>query len=390
MDKITPTNCLETRNNLLAAAKSIAGALEEQVPEDEQNCTLSAKTVTALEEAGMFRLKLPAVLGGAEADPATQILVLEELTYANIAAGWCAMVGATAAALSGAFLPDAAIETIFPSGRVPRGAVVAMPIGKTEIVNGGYRLSGRWPFASGIRHSEWIAAGATVQRDGGTERRMMVFPTASAEIHDNWHVAGLKGTGSCDFSVENLFVPESFSWERMEPPQRGGPLYRIEHPGFVANEHAGIAIGVARRALDAFTKREAEKQRGYTDSRASLGARPAVQRMIGAGNLRLRAARALAIEINDMAWETACAGERLSNRLQGELRAVATHCTDVALDIVTEAFRYSGGGAIYQKNILQQCLRDMNAAAQHLMVSEVSYENLGQMILGVPDVNPMQ
>ena len=382
---------MENRRELLAAVDSIAGILSEQAAIDEANSTLSAKTVEALQTAGMFRLKLPTSLGGAEADPATQILVLEELAYASAAASWCTMVGATAVGLPGAFLPDEGVAAIFKDGRVPRGAVVAMPIGKTEIVEGGYRLSGRWPFASGIRHSEWLAAGATVARDGKPERCMMVFPTASAEIHDNWQVAGLKGTGSCDFSVDNLFVPAAFCWEqRTDLPRRGGPLYNIEHPGFVANEHAGFAIGLARRALDAFAQRETEKQRGYTDKRASLGTRPAVQRMIGAGTLRLRAARALAIELNDEAWDTVCAGERLPTQLQGELRAIATHCTDVALDVVTEAFRYSGGGAIYQRNILQQCLRDMNVAAQHLMVSEVAYENLGQMILGVPDVHPMQ
>ena len=384
-------NFLQTRERLISAAKSITATLNEQAQADEDRNTLSGKTVRALEESGMFRLKLPAVLGGAEADPATQILVLEELAYANAAASWCTMVGATAVAMPGAFLPSAAVKEIFPDGDVPRGSIVAMPVGKTQIVNGGYRLSGRWPFASGIRHSEWLSAGATVERNGKTERRMMVFPTASAEIHDNWQVAGLKGTGSCDFSVDGLFVPEAFSWEqRVDPQQRGGPLYRIEHPGFVANEHAGFAIGVGRRALDAIAAHESDKQRGYTDKRVSLAARPAVQRLIGEGHLRLRAARTLATELNDLAWETVSAGEKVPTLLQGELRAVATHCTDVALEVVTEAFRHVGGGAIYQPNILQQCLRDMNAAAQHLMVSDIAYENLGQMLLGVPDVHPMQ
>ena len=381
----------EARQKLLAAVDGIADILTAQAATDEESGTLSATTVTALQDAGMFRLKLPASLGGAEADPATQIHVLEALSYANPAAGWCAMVGSTAVGLPGAFLPDATIAEIFPAGRIPRGAIVAMPIGKTEPVDGGYRLTGRWPFASGVRHSEWIAAGAMVTRDGTPERRMMIFPTASATLHDNWQVAGLKGTGSCDFSTDDLFVLEAFTWDPLAGvPQRGGPLYWIGHPGFVANEHAGFALGLASRALDSFTERETAKKRGYTGKLSSLAARPAVQRMLGAGTMRLHAARALATELNDAAWHAVQAGAPPSPRLQGELRAVATHCTDVALDIVTEAFRYSGGGAIYQQNILQQCLRDMNVAAQHLMVSEIAYENLGQMILGVPDVNPMQ
>jgi alkylation response protein AidB-like acyl-CoA dehydrogenase len=381
----------KTRRELLSSVEDIADTLTAQVPIDEAHNTLSPESVKILEDAGMFRLKLPAELGGAEADPTTQMLVLEALAYASSAASWCAMVGSTSVGLLGAFLPDTAIAEMFPSGHIPLGAVVAMPIGKTEIVDGGYLLSGRWPFASGVRHSEWIGAGAIVVRDGTPERRMMVFPTASVELHDNWQVAGLKGTGSCDFSVDGLFVQEAFTWNLLDGVQnRGGPVYQIGHPGFVANEHAGFALGVARRALDAFTEREAAKKRGYTGKLSSLSARPAVQRMLGAGDLKLRAARSLTIELNDAAYQAVVEGERPSTRLQGELRAIASYCTEVALEVVTDTFRYSGGGAIYQQNILQQCLRDMNVAAQHLMVSEIAYENLGQMMLGVPDVNPMQ
>jgi alkylation response protein AidB-like acyl-CoA dehydrogenase len=391
MHETTPIDIAQSRQTLLDAVDGIAGFLIEQTSADEANNTLTPETVAALESAGMFRLKLPIAVGGVEADPTTQMLVLEALAYASSAASWCAMVGSTAVGLPGAFLPDEAIAEMFPSDRIPLGAVVAMPIGKTEIVDGGYLLTGRWPFASGVRHSKWIAAGATVMRGGTPERRMMVFPTTSANIHDNWQVAGLKGTGSCDFSVDHLFVPEAFGWDQRDGiPRRGGPIFQIAHPGFVANEHAGFALGVGCRSLDAFTTREMAKRRGYTESASSLAERPAVQRMIGAGELRLRAARGLAIEINDTVWQTVQEGERPSTRLQGELRAIAAYCTEVALDVVTEAFRYSGGGAIYQKNILQQCLRDMNVAAQHLMVSEIAYENLGQMILGAPNVNPMQ
>lgn len=391
MSTEAPIDVSKTRRELLSSVEDIADTLTAQAPIDEAHNTLSPESVKILEDAGMFRLKLPAELGGAEADPTTQMLVLEALAYASSAASWCAMVGSTSVGLPGAFLPDTAIAEMFPSGHIPLGAVVAMPIGKTEIVDGGYLLSGRWPFASGVRHSEWIGAGAIVVRDATPERRMMVFPTASVELHDNWQVAGLKGTGSCDFSVDGLFVQEAFTWNLLDGVQkRGGPVYQIGHPGFVANEHAGFALGVARRALDAFTEREAAKKRGYTGKLSSLSARPAVQRMLGAGDLKLRAARSLAIELNDAAYQAVVEGGRPSTRLQGELRAIASYCTEVALEVVTDTFRYSGGGAIYQQNILQQCLRDMNVAAQHLMVSEIAYENLGQMMLGVPDVNPMQ
>lgn len=379
-----------SRQAILERANDVSDVLMAQAPMDEARGTLTAETVAALEKAGSFRLKLPTVLGGDEADPVTQILVFEALSKANASAGWCAMVGATSAGLPGAFLADAAIEVMFGGGHIPKCAVAAMPIGRAEIVGGGYRVSGRWPFASGVRHSEWISAGAMVVRDGQPEPRMMVFPTASAHIHDNWQVAGLKGTGSCDFSVEGLFVADVFSWALLsDPPKRGGPLYRIAIPGFVANEHAGFALGVARRALDTFLEKEVARSRSYGPGASSMSGRPSIQRTLGASELKLRSARNLALDVNDEAWRTVCANQQLSVRQLCELRAVGTYCTEVALEIVTQVFRYSGGSAIYERNILQQCLRDMNAAAQHLMVSDISYENLGRALLGVPDVNPM-
>jgi alkylation response protein AidB-like acyl-CoA dehydrogenase len=380
-----------SRQRLLDDANGIAGFLATQRTADEANGTLTAESVAALQDAGMFRLKLPAELGGEEADPVTQMRVLEALSHANPAAGWCAMVGATAVGLAGAFLPDEAVAVVFAGGRVPRGATVAMPAGKAVPVDGGYRLTGRWPFGSGVRHAEWINAGAMVAVPEGPVRRAMVFPASSAILHDNWQVAGLRGTGSCDFSVDDLFVPEAFTWDPLnDEPRRGGPVFRIRQPGFVANEHAAFAIGVARLAVDSFLTDQAAKRRGFTGSVSSLAARPAVQRMLGETAMKIAAARALADAVNDAAWCAVQDGTRLTARQQGEMRAAAVHCTDVALAAVTAVFRFSGGGAIFESSVLQQCLRDMNAAAQHLMVSDMAYENLGQMILGIPDVNPMR
>lgn len=379
------------RSEIVERAHEVAGVLRAQEPADEANGTLTSETVAALEKAGVFRLKLPAVLGGDEADPVTQTLVLEALSNANASAGWCAMVGATGAALPGAFLADEAIAEMFGAGRIPKCAGVAMPMGKAEIVDGGYRLTGRWPFASGVRHSEWMTAGAIVTRNDRPEHLMMTFRTKSTQIHDNWQVAGLKGTGSCDFSTDNLFVPAAFTWApSTDQPKRGGPLYRTSFPGFVAHEHAGFALGQARRALDAFLEKEVARVRSYAPGSASISARPSIQRALGACEIKLRAARDMVLDVNSEVWQATKEGGTPTLRQQCELRAAATYCTEIALDVVTEVFRYSGGAAIYDKNILQQCLRDLNAAAQHLMVSEVSYENLGQTLLGATDVNPMR
>lgn len=388
-----PAEREEKRNALLAAVESVREILTSHADEAEAMATLSPVTVDALITSGLFTLKLPAVLGGAEADPVTQIEVIEALTAIEPSAGWCTMIGATSIGLPAAFLAEEAITHLFTGGHIPTAALVAMPTGQAVPVAGGYRVSGRWAFASGVRHAQWLTAGVRVVRASDTppEHRMMVFPAAAAQIHDNWHVAGLQGTGSCDFSLTEYVVPDAFTWELLRAqPQRGGPLYRLGLPGFVANEHAAFALGVGRCALETVIALARSKRRGFTPSPSPLEARPAFQRAVGVGDLRLRAARALVLEIFAEAWAALCAGQIPSPRMQAEMRGVAAFATEVAVDITTQAFRYAGGAAVYRTQRLQRCLRDINVAAQHLMVSDIAYETHGQFALGLPDADPMR
>jgi len=387
-----PTGREEKRQVLLAAVERVRDTLLAGADEAEANATLPPATVQALDDAGLLALKLPAVLGGAEADLVTQLEVLEAVTYIDTSAGWCTLIGAAAIASPGAFLVDEAIAQIFASGQVPRAAGAFMPSGQAVPVDGGYRVNGRWAFASGIRHAQWVSATTRVVHEGAAAPalRRVVLPVTAVQIHDNWQVMGLQGTGSCDFSVTDLFVPECFSWDAQRTrPQRGGPLYRLGMPAFVANEHVAFALGVGRRALDTLLDLAHAKQRGYGQA-STLAARAALQRAVGESELRLRAARALAIETYEEAWAIVCAGQTLPPRLQAELRSVATFATEVAVDVTTQVFRYSGGTALYVTSVLQRCLRDINAAAQHLMVSDAAYENYGQFLLGLPDADPMR
>jgi len=236
-----------------------------------------------------------------------------------------------------------------------------------------------------------VSGTARLLRDGrpSAERRVFVVPTSEVEIHDTWQVAGLRGTGSCDFSLREHPVDAAFTWDMERAvPRRGGALYRLGMPGFVANEHAAFALGVARRALDAVIALAGGKARGMTPT--LLGDRPTFQRFVGAAEARLRAARALAVEANAAAWQTVSEGGRLTPRRHAELRAVAVHATEAALDVVTSAFRYAGGGALHESSPLQACLRDLNAAAQHFMVSDSAYEALGQFVLGHPSAEAMR
>ena len=374
-----------TRRALLDAVERVRPVVTNGADEAERLRTLPPATVTALRDSGLLALKLPAVLGGAEADPVTQIDVIEALSAIDPSAGWCLMVGATTAALPGVFLDDDAVELIFDGGRMPLAAGCYMPTGHAIAEPGGFRITGRWAFASGIRHAAWVSGVAWVVRDGAqtAERRVFVVRTAEVDLHDTWHVAGLRGTGSCDFSVKDHFVPEAFTWEiEHAQPRRGGALYRLGLPALVTNEHAAFALGVARRALDAVTALAAGKSRGLKP--APLVGRATFQRFVGEADLRLRAARALAVELNEAAWTTVDLGGRLTARQHAELRSAAVLATEVALDVTTRAFRFAGGSALYDTSILQRCLRDLNAGAQHFMVSDSAYEGLGQLVLGLP------
>ena len=376
----------------MRAVEEVRPVLEAAAPEGEETATLPKASADALYESGLFRLKLPHVLGGAEADLVTQLDVLEAVSEIEPSAGWCLMIGAASLGGVGAFLEDDAIEEIFAGGTPPRTAGVFAPFGEAVPTDGGYLVSGRWSFASGIRHSQWISAGARVMAEepGYPVQVRVTVPTADVKIHDNWQVMGLRGTGSCDFSVKDLFVPTSFAYDvSLTEPLRGGPLYRLGRPAFVTNEHSAFALGVARRALDAITEVGQSKTRGY-NSINPLAQRPVFQRMLSESDLKLRAARALNVEILERAWQVVCEGQTPPPGLQAEMRSCATYSTDVALDIVTQAFRFAGGGALYESSMLQRCLRDINAGAQHQMVSDTAYENHGQFLLGLPDARAME
>jgi alkylation response protein AidB-like acyl-CoA dehydrogenase len=375
---------------LLAAVERIRSAVETGVDEGEASMTLPAATVGALAETGLLRMKLPRVLGGLEADLLTQYEVIEAMAYVDASAAWCLMIGASSIAIPGAFLPDAAVSEVFRDHRVPLAASSFVPTGSATQADGGYILSGRWPFASGVRHSDWLNVGALVpdQQSEAPRHLLFVLPTSQARIHDNWDTIGLRGTGSCDLSLEDVFVPVTYAVDLLTgEPARGGPLYQLGVPAFFAYEHMAFAIGVARRALDTIVEMAPSKHRGMPPS--PLAERGALQRDLAELDLRLRAARALALECNRKAWNIVVDGQKPDVQMQADLRAVAVFATDVALDVVRQAYRYAGGGAVYKPNVLERAMRDLHTASQHLVVSTSAYEIHGQAILGMTDLHPL-
>ena len=391
MLKAFPKDRHEKRKTLLAAVDGIAETLRASGPKSEELGTLAPDAVSALRETGMFRLKLAAAMGGAEADPVTEMLVLEALAYNDFASGWCTMVGATGIASLGTFLPPAGLERVFANGHVPTASITFFPAGRAVREGDGYRVNGRWRFNSGINHAEWVVAGTVVE---GTEaenggRPLVIFstfPKKDVTLHDNWGgVVGLRGTGSCDFSIENYYLPKEmgFVWDLLQPkPLRGGPSYLFPPFAYVAKEHGSVAIGAARRALDELIKL-ATTTRGMFRS-SKLDERQVVHRFIGAADLKLRAARALLHERYEQLFAVAEAGKIPDGAMVADVRAAAVYATDIAVETVTNAFHFAGNTGLHHPHVIGRLLRDLNTAGLHQVMSDTAYENHGKFRLGLP------
>jgi indole-3-acetate monooxygenase len=380
----------EKRQMLLAGVENIAEILRASGARSEELGTLAPEAVQALRDAGMFRLKLPGELGGAEADPVTEMLVLEAIAYHDFTSGWCTMVGATAVASLGAFLPPAGLDQVFPGGRIPTAAISFFPAGRAVRENGGYRVNGRWRFNSGIRHAEWVLGGTTVEgtenENGGRPLVMFsAFPAKEVTYYDNWGgVVGLRGTGSCDFSVENFGLASdlTFVWDLLEPrPQRGGPSYLLPPFSYVAKEHGSVAIGAARRALDEVIALATTTRGTFRSS--SLDARQVVHRRIAEADLKLRSVRALMHERYAQLWQKVNAGHLPDGADIADVRAICVYATDVAIETATMAYHFAGNTGLHHPHVIGRLLRDLNTAGLHQVMSDTAYENHGMFRLGL-------
>jgi alkylation response protein AidB-like acyl-CoA dehydrogenase len=380
------------RKMLLDGVERIGETLRKSGPKSEELTTLAPEAVNALRDAGMFRLKLPAVVGGAEADPVTEMLVLEGLAYHDFTSGWCTMVGATGIAALGAFLNEGALARVFgDAGQIPTAAVSFFPAGRAVRENGGYRVNGRWRFNSGIRHAEWVLGGTVVEgteaENGGRPLVMFsVFPAKDVTHYDNWGgVVGMKGTGSCDFSVEDYHLSEDFAfvWDLLQPkPRRGGPSYLLPPFSYVAKEHGSVAIGAARRALDELIT-IATTMRG-TFRASSLDQRQVVHRRVAEADLKLRGARALMHERYEQLWQKVNAGRLPDGADIADVRAICVHATDVAIETVTMAYHFAGNTGLHHPHVIGRLLRDLNTAGLHQVMSDTAYENHGKFRMGLP------
>ena len=370
----------------LDALRRLAPVIRENADAIERDRCLPPPVVRGLTEAGVSRLLLPRSLGGGEVDPMMACQVFEEAARHDGAVGWCAMIGASNGYFGG-LLPAAGARDIYAD----RAVVLAgtfRPAGTAVAVDGGYRVSGRWPFASGIMHSHWLVAGCRVL-DGDTPRvtasgapvaKLMFFPREQAKVIDTWHTGGLRGTGSHDFEVRDVFVPASRSAWFTDPPVERGPLYRLPTLGFFSSIIASVSLGIARHALELFKELARVKTPTYSSELLRAGA--VVQSQLGQAEGRLRAGRAFLFESLADAWTATSRGEPATWEQRGLLWLSGCQAVTQALEAVDIVYRAGGASSVYSATQLERCLRDIRAASQHLQVMTPNYEIAGQFFLG--------
>ena len=372
------------RAELLARVASLASLIEEFAAKSEAQGTLAPEVVAALRQAGLFGLWSAGEVGGYDIDFVDQLEILVTLARADMSTCWSLMIGASASAVMAAFLPDEGVAQLFGHGAWPTAASSLAPTGRAWRCAGGYRVSGRWGFGSGVRHARGVMAKCLVEEVSTEDRPQQIsafVPLDEVEILDDWNVSGLRGSGSNSYVVNDVFVPDCFiAVIRPLTQYRGGARASVLHLRLPI-EHGAVALGGARRALDevvqqAISKRRLMETRTVADTQlfqVELGRMEAQYASLIAGT---RAAAA--------AFDEALSGPEAGFvGAATNMRAICAHVTEACQTIVARCLRQAGAGAIMPGNPLERLQRDMTVAAQHYMIGDNAYEALGRLQLGM-------
>lgn len=362
----------------LDEVRVIASVAGGRVEEMERVGRLPADLAASFAAAGLFRQLVPTDMGGGQQHPRDFVDCVEAIAAENASAGWCVMIAATTAAMSGWMVEPHATEVFGSPDGVWGGAYA--PLGRAVAEDGAWRLSGTWPWGSGSQNCTWFGGGAMC--DDGVFRLLYV-PADEVTIIENWDVVGLRGTGSHDWSVTDAVVPFGRSVELLGgSPVHDGSLYRFPLFGLLALGLAAVSLGIGQAALDEVCELAGAKTPSL--QRRKLAERSTVQAEIARATAALGAARSFVHEAIDDAWAVAEQGRIPTTPERAKLRLAATHAAQTCADVARTAFTLGGGTAVRNSSPLGRHLRDANVVTQHLMVSPVTFETVGRVLLGLP------
>jgi alkylation response protein AidB-like acyl-CoA dehydrogenase len=368
-------------SQVVATAEQLAPTIADRAAEIEAARRLPPDLLDELITAGCFRIIVPRSHGGLEADLATGMRLNETLARADGSVGWTVMIGAAAWGDLSA-LPRPSFDALFSNGPDILAAGAFNPTGRIVADDGGYRVSGRWGFASGCEHANWIFANSMEGVvDGVPQLRVAVFTPDEVTIEDTWHVSGLRGTGSHHFHVDDVFVPADRTFRPLvDHPSVDVPIVRIPPPSIIPLLMSSTALGIARGALDDVVELAANKVPML--AHAPLAEDPVFHLDLADADTELRAARALVYEVTEEVWAAALAGDELSMDLRARVRAAGVWCAARTADVVDTAYRLGGGSSLYDDSPLQRRLRDIHALTQHFLLRRNTMVTAGAVFAG--------
>jgi alkylation response protein AidB-like acyl-CoA dehydrogenase len=342
--------------------------------------------IDALRAAGCFSVLVPTSHGGAGADLLTAMRLYEDLAAADASVAWVVMIG------GGAWcdlvtLPRATFDAVFAAGPGPIVAGVFNPTGSITPIDGRYRVEGRWGFASGCEHADWVY-GNCVERvvDGHPALRAALFTPDDVVIEDTWTATGLCATASHHFRVDDLSVSADRTFVPLEgDPCIDEPIARVHTPAFVSLVVSSVALGIARGALDDVLALASAKVPMLAAS--PLATNPLFQHELALVDTELRASRILLHATADELWAAAVDGRPSSREERARTRAAAAWATERATHVVDTAHRFGGGTAVYAESPLQRRVRDIHTLTQHFIVRPDTLTTAGAVLAGgEPDV----
>ena len=373
--------------DLVAAAESLQAELRADSASIEAARRLPDGWSDRLAKAGFYRMLVPESVGGLEVHPAEYAGAVEALAVGDGSAAWVSFIAATSGSAL-AYLPEASGREIFSAPDVMLAGVFA-PRGRAVAGEGGFRVDGRWQWGSGTQNADWVMGGCVIVRDGEAERlpngaprsRMMVVPRDEIEFFDTWDVSGLCGTGSTDFAMNDVFVPESRAVGLLGDRPAARPLYAFPNLGLLAMGIAGVALGLARAAIDELCAFAGDKT--PTGSAKSLASRPAAQADVARAEAMLRSSRSWFYETIEAAWDSATGEGSIPVDQKRDLRLATAHATRESAKAVDLMYDLAGGTSVYRRSPLQRIFRDVHVATQHMMVAPPVLELTGRLFLGL-------
>jgi len=374
----------------VARARDLASLITAAADEIERSRRLTEPVLDRLHEARLFRMLYPRSVGGDEVAPAIYINAVAELARHDGSVGWCVSI-ANSIGLFAPYLDLDAARAVFGD---PHATCAWGPPNDCRgiAVPGGYRVTGRWDFASGCRHASWMGAHGTVVEPDGSLRlnnagrptvRTWLFPVEEARLLDNWDPIGLRGTASESYTVEDLFVPEEFTGTREDPSLRRepGPLYAFPQQTLYSVGIASVALGIARGMLDTFIELALRKTPRGT---GRLADNAVVQAEIARAEARLGAARCYLLDTVTEIYRRADSVAPIEILDRARARLAGSNAIGSAVAVADWTYKAAGVDAIFPGSPFERRFRDIHTVSQQIQSRDAHYETIGQVLLGNP------